>query len=277
MEALLALDPHDTVNAGIYGNKPGYHNSRTGLLNAGLTKDYSIQLVDDKAGPSNQGAACDWTFRSAQGGDFSNIATYGGRVAEAFRRRDIRLKGWREVLIQADLDRPPEGFDFVGWFTRTPDDTHSFHGHFSILRRYIQHWPTYEGMLDILAGKGHTDMLGLEKGDTGAEVRYLQTLLKVCGFYKGTVDGVYGTSTSAAVLAARKSVGSDATSGDRITDDACEQVNRAHIIRYGSGPGPRGPAGPAGPAGPVGPPGPKGDDGIGAGDSVVITGTVTGT
>lgn len=269
VEACLALGGKDTVNAGTFGDKPGYHNSRAELLRDRLYDDYSIQLPDDKLGPDEYGAAFDWTFRSAQAGDFAHIAKFGGRIARAWRMRDPRLRGWREVLIQADMDSPPEGFDFVGWYTRTPDNTHRWHGHFSILRRYINHWPTYAGMLQILEGKGHAEMLGLRKGDEGLEVEFLQTMLKSSGFYEGAVDGKYGAVTSASVLALRKSVGSAATSGDVISRDACEQIYRVHAMKRAGGE--PGPVGPEGPQGPPGPPGPA------IGSVVTIAGTVTVT
>lgn len=44
-------------------------------------------------------------------------------------------------------------------------------------------------------------------GSRGQEVRSIQTKLKSLGFYKGAVDGVYGTGTQKAVRAYQKSVG----------------------------------------------------------------------
>lgn len=258
--ACLELE-RDTVDAGIYGDKPGYHNTRNGLLADGLTKDYSIQLADDKAGPGDLAAGFDWTFRSAQAGNYTLISKYGARIARAYRMRDPRLRGWREVLCQADKDATPEGFDFVGWYTRTPDNTHRWHFHFSILRRYIRTWSVYAGMLQILQGKGHAEMLGLQQGDEGLEVEFLQTMLKSCGFYTAAVDGKYGTTTSSAVLALRRSVGSTANSGAVISRDACEQIHRVHAMKHGK-PGPQGIQGIPGPPGPA------------VGSTLTITGTV---
>lgn len=155
VEALEALEPADTEYSGSWGDwKPGYHADRNTLLrNPAWRNDYSIRLPADKLGPGQMGAANDWTFRSAQRGDFSNISKYGGRVAAAHAARDPRLSGWREVLIQADMDKPPEGFDFVTWTTRTPDATHAWHGHFSILRQRIEDRSTYQAMLSILRGE----------------------------------------------------------------------------------------------------------------------------
>lgn len=162
-EALHLMEP-STLLGGIYANKAGYHNTRKNLLDQGLTGDYSIKLPDDKLGPADKAAGIDWTFPDAQAGNYTKIRRYGSRIASAYARRDPRLKGWREVLIQADMDDPPEGFDFVGWFTRTPDATHKWHGHFSILRRYINDTKVYRAMLSILKGQSLSDWLE-EEGD----------------------------------------------------------------------------------------------------------------
>lgn len=44
-------------------------------------------------------------------------------------------------------------------------------------------------------------------GSTGEEVRRVQTKLRSLGFYKGSVDGIYGTQTRNAVLAFQRSCG----------------------------------------------------------------------
>lgn len=160
---LEALEPSDTEFAGAWGRfKPGYHCDYWELWNHKVNgvfvwrNDYSIKLPDDKVGgtPLEQfGAATDWTFQSTQAGNSANIRKYGGRVAVAFANRDPRLKGWREVLIQADGDKPPEGFDFVTWTTRTPDSTHEWHGHFSCLRKYLRDLRVFQAMISILKGE----------------------------------------------------------------------------------------------------------------------------
>ncbi len=44
-------------------------------------------------------------------------------------------------------------------------------------------------------------------GSTGSEVRSIQTKLKSLGYYKGSVDGIYGTQTKNAVLAFQRNCG----------------------------------------------------------------------
>lgn len=155
IEALEALEPADTEYAGSWGDwKPGYHADRNTLLkNPAWRNDYSIRLPADKLGPGAMGAANDWTFRSAQAGNFTNIRKYGDRVRKAFLTRDPRLHGWREVLCQGDSDAAADGYDFVSWTERTPDSTHTWHFHFSKLRQFIEDRDSYQAMLSILRGE----------------------------------------------------------------------------------------------------------------------------
>lgn len=146
----LWLEPgSQDVDSGIYANKPGYHNKRSALPST----DYSVRLPPDKEGPSDKAAAFDWTFRTAQGGNYARILFYSDRVEAAFNRRDPRLYGFREVLCQADTDLQAEGFDFYHWTRRTPDDSHLWHMHFSKLRKYINDRRSYDAMLSILSGQ----------------------------------------------------------------------------------------------------------------------------
>lgn len=141
------------VDSGIYANKPGYHNKRNALPST----DYSVRLPPDKEGPADKAAAFDWTFKTAQGGNYARILFYMDRIEAAFNRRDPRLYGFREVLGQADPDSNAEGFDFYHWTTRTPDDSHLWHIHFSKLRKYINDRLSYDAMLSILIGQSLSD------------------------------------------------------------------------------------------------------------------------
>ena len=44
----------------------------------------------------------------------------------------------------------------------------------------------------------------LKSGSTGAQVRTLQTKLKNWGYYRGAIDGIYGSGTKAAVIKFQK-------------------------------------------------------------------------
>ncbi len=55
--------------------------------------------------------------------------------------------------------------------------------------------------------EGETEYALSRFGSTGAEVKSIQKKLKSLGFYKGAVDGIYGTQTKNAVTAFQKNCG----------------------------------------------------------------------
>lgn len=179
IEQLELLEPADTVFAGAWGNfKPGYHCDAFNLWwrrENGVyvwRNDYSTRGADDKVlGTSLErfGAAVDWTFLSAQRGDSSQIRKYGARIRTAWLNRDPRLKGWREVLTQGDGDPQADGYDFVSWTERTPDLTHTWHFHFSCLRKYLRTLSVFQAMLSILRGETLAQWLG-----TGDDMFFFQ-------------------------------------------------------------------------------------------------------
>jgi hypothetical protein len=182
VESCLALQP-GTQNGGTFADKPGYHNTRNNLINQGRTNDYSVRYGPDKLGPGDKTAAFDWTFPDAQNGQYGTIIRYGERVREAHRTNDPRAYGFREVLIQADWDNDAEGYDFYLDSTRTPDSTHLWHGHFSVLRQFLNDVNAMNGMLSILAGEsletwraGRSRYGGSAVGSTGGEDMFVAVL-----------------------------------------------------------------------------------------------------
>jgi hypothetical protein len=206
MEALLRLEP-GTKNGGIYAYKAGYHNTRRNLLNHRdangdypWRNDYSIRLPEDRRGPDDKACAWDWTFPDAQAGRYATIIKYGDRIEAAFNARDPRLRGHREVLIQADPDTYAEGFDFVGWYRRTPDSSHLWHGHGSVLRAYVgEQWP-YDNMLSILSGESlaawrartEDDMANVNQADWDALIWRFEALIAGRLTVAGGPDSVKG-------------------------------------------------------------------------------------
>lgn len=164
IEELERMEGPDTAFAGAWGRfKPGYHCDAWELWNHTdkngnhiWRNDYSLFLPDDKVlGTALEqfGAAVDWTFLSAQAGNFTNFRKYGSRIRAAWVAHDPRLRGWREVLCQGDGDNPADGYDFVSWTERTPDDTHRWHMHFSCLRKFLSTLRVYRAMISILKGE----------------------------------------------------------------------------------------------------------------------------
>lgn len=148
--ACLALEPGTSdQDSGIYADKPGYHNTRA----QNDPGNYSVEDAPDKKGPSDKAAAWDWTFTTAQNGDYSRISIYGKRMLVAWNERDPRANVLREFLGQTDTDAPPEGLDFRYHTKRTPDDSHRWHIHWSFVRAYVDDEGASECILSILRGE----------------------------------------------------------------------------------------------------------------------------
>jgi hypothetical protein len=182
-----------SANGGTFANKEGYHNTRTNLWNHTNAQgvhswrdDYSMRQAVDREGPSDKCAAFDWTFRDAQGGAYGTIIKFMDRIEAAFNRKDPRLSGWREALGQADPDLQAEGFDFSNWGRRTPDDSHLWHIHFSIHRKYVNDRKRYDNMLSILRGESLAEWEG---GGSMATIDSVYNLL-----HDGRRDGPSQTS-----------------------------------------------------------------------------------
>lgn len=69
-----------------------------------------------------------------------------------------------------------------------------------------------------------SDVIDLKVGDEGEAVKALQYMLRRAGFDPLGADGIYGKNTAAAVLAMRRSQGSNADDGNRITGAAYDQL-----------------------------------------------------
>lgn len=168
-----------TVFAGAWGDfKPGYHCDYWTLKHhSGWQNDYSVQLADDQVGGGHpnehMGAAVDITFPDAQSGNYTTIRRYSDRVRAAWKARDPRLKGWREVLCNSsDGDTPADGYDFVSWTERSPDDTHKWHMHFSCLRKYLNVRAVFEAMMSILRGETLAQWESRETGTMATVFKY---------------------------------------------------------------------------------------------------------
>ncbi|WP_156937601.1 peptidoglycan-binding domain-containing protein [Haloglycomyces albus] len=80
---------------------------------------------------------------------------------------------------------------------------------------------------------GGTSVIGLKEGDEGEGVKGVQVLLRYSGHSPGAVDGIWGPKTSAALLRARKSVGSGVDSATAMTGWAYAQLMWALIDEKG--------------------------------------------
>jgi hypothetical protein len=146
----IVKDDDDLELAGIFAEKRGYHNKRKNLP----ADDYSVRQYPDKLGPSDKASAFDMTSKSAQKGDYKNIAKYSKRLLAAGKANDPRLEGWREFFGQTDSDRQVEGWDFFKNESSTSSDTsHNWHVHGSELREFITSKVSKEGFLSVWRGE----------------------------------------------------------------------------------------------------------------------------
>lgn len=169
MEQLLALEP-GTRNGGIYANKPGYHGTRADNRR-NWPGNYSIVDAEDQGGPDDKAAALDWTFPTAQAGDYRRIAVYCKRLmASSLDVNDPRLDGWREWYGQADSDADVEGWDSRYLQHATSDSSHLWHIHFSEDRDKVTSLANKQALLSVL--RGETDQQqppGGTPGSTGGD------------------------------------------------------------------------------------------------------------
>jgi Putative peptidoglycan binding domain len=211
---------------GIYASKPGYHNTRANLPSG----DYSVQYAADRAGPSDKSAALDITFPEAHGGNYARIKLVTKRLVEAAKARDPRIyRGSTPVIreVIGNVGGRAKNYDLYSRSENSRDDSHLWHIHLSITRKYVGDWSVLSGLVEIMADTtGGDDVIGLKKGDSGERVKELQASLGYAGF-PVPVDGSYGTKTAAAVLAMRKALGSTATDGDEVTGYAAAQLRKA--------------------------------------------------
>lgn len=137
---MLQREP-STRDGGTYADKPGYHNKGSQVRDAGVGSrdtDYSIRDAVDRTGPWWRGmsSAWDWTFTTAQAGDYTLIDRYTSRlVRSAMDPNDPRLDmSIREFYGQADTDTHVEGWDERRDVAVTSDSSHLWHIHTSFRR-----------------------------------------------------------------------------------------------------------------------------------------------
>jgi hypothetical protein len=164
----------------------------------------------------------------------------------------------------------------------SPD--HKSHVHDEYARMYCQDPKAGRAHLSVWSGQTHDQwlaqegdgempvgLIGLEKGmssskngrDVGDAIKSLQRMLTSTGDYTGDVDGIYGSSTAAALLKCRQDQGSTATApaGDRVDSWGYVALMTAYIQAQAPK-ATQGPPGPPGPPGSPGAPGTPGKDGV---------------
>jgi peptidoglycan hydrolase-like protein with peptidoglycan-binding domain len=233
---LLALEP-STRDGGTYANKKGFHNKGSQIIDRGQgnsSTDYSIRDAVNRNGLwwRDFSSGFDWTFTTAQSGNYALIAQYTKRLLDsslnpADPRLDLVLF---EFYGQADWDSYVEGRNELRETDVTSDSSHLWHIHFSFLRSRVGDFWSMWALYTVLIGwsvQQWRDTLGETQVPTvppvkppvptglpnfapgsrvlrnaspdmrGTDVLFIQ---KFIGPYRtGKADGVYGAKTEAGV------------------------------------------------------------------------------
>jgi hypothetical protein len=131
------------VLGGIQGDAShdyGYHRGR----NYVSASDYSVQLADDKQGSGDACSALDLSWTEAQW-----HYTVSARLLDA--AGDERMMACREFYGSLD-GQYVCGWDYAGGYSVTSDDSHLWHVHLSILRRYADDAEALDGIAQVITG-----------------------------------------------------------------------------------------------------------------------------
>jgi hypothetical protein len=133
------------INAGIYGNKPGYHNCRANLPSS----DYSVQKSYDKEGDPQAGAAIDITFYDPP--DMKAITRR--LIDETDAHGDTgKLRGLRSFFGTVDGVNVT-GRDVPGRYAVTSDPSHLWHIHLSGKRKYANDHAAWQDVAGVILGE----------------------------------------------------------------------------------------------------------------------------
>lgn len=143
-----------TKLGGIIALKKGFHSS--GKYNKlHFPGNYSIRDAVNQTGPGwTHASALDWTFPTAQAGDFDLIAKYTTRLwKSAHDKNDPRLDLILfEFYGQMDHDRHVEGYNELHEDEVTSDPSHLWHLHLSFIRKYVGEYYRFWALLTVLMG-----------------------------------------------------------------------------------------------------------------------------
>ncbi len=138
--AFKAYEPNVELG-GMFTAKGGYHDTRQGAGN-----DYSTEKAVDKQGPEGVGSAIDLTFRNPK-----DMDKYSRRLMNA--KDDSRTDVLREFFGNINGDGTVDGFDYDANQVVSSDESHLWHIHISMHRKYAADPGAWGNLLQILEGK----------------------------------------------------------------------------------------------------------------------------
>ena len=143
---LTVLDGYpDALLGGIYANKPGYHNKRDNLPSS----DESCQGPDNQTGPGNLAAGLDVTMHNP-----ADMQRMTQRLIDLTYAGDARVQVLAYFLGTVD-GRNVTGMDVRGRYWITSDDSHLWHEHLSIYRRWAGDHAAMDALADAILDTDH--------------------------------------------------------------------------------------------------------------------------
>ena len=130
------------VLGGIYANKPGYHNKRDALP----PNDYSVIEPDDRAGSGANASALDVTLYAA-----ADMARITKRLIALTDADEPRIQVLREFLGTVD-GGSVTGRDVRGGYPISGDDSHLWHLHLSVYRKWADDRTALDAVADAILG-----------------------------------------------------------------------------------------------------------------------------
>lgn len=118
----------------------GYHRGRNYISG----NDYSCQLAEDKQGDGEAACALDISWTNAQ-----SQYTVSQRLLNA--KHDSRMHACREFYGSTDGVHVI-GWDYAGGYAVSSDDSHLWHVHLSILRKYCNDANALSGIAQVITG-----------------------------------------------------------------------------------------------------------------------------
>jgi hypothetical protein len=120
----------------------GYHRCRNVLPSS----DYSVQTGPDRAGDGNAASALDISYNATW------MRTITKRLLDSAKdQNDLRLNCCREFFGTLDGDTVT-GWDTYYGEPSTSDDSHLWHVHISVLRKYANDRDALAGVLSVIKG-----------------------------------------------------------------------------------------------------------------------------
>jgi len=155
--------------SGIYADTRFYHNTRRRLYERGFnsSNNYSLRLSNDLEGPDDKASAIDLTLS-----DYEMRKRTVLLRASAIHQEDDRLFGFREFIGTLDNQKVycriagNEGLgQSHGSDDWSRDETHLWHIHSSVLRKYVNNPRVMEGFVSVILGETWEEWLTRQEGE----------------------------------------------------------------------------------------------------------------